>query len=93
MHHTRERHNAKARQSTAGQRKKGKRKAGSTEIREPDHDPNSEIIIPKSEEQKELDRRDRMKQEVRICFVHFCIRLLMCMASGTASGANGVASQ
>lgn len=93
MHHTRERHNAKARQSTAGQRKKGKRKAGSTDTREPDHDSNLEIIIPKSEEQKELDRRDRMKQEVRICFVHFNMSLLMYMASGTASGTGRVASQ
>lgn len=64
MNSTRERHNAKARQSTAGQRKKGKRKASSSNIKEPEYDPNAEVIVPKSEEQKELDRRERLKQEV-----------------------------
>jgi ATP-dependent RNA helicase DHX37/DHR1 len=65
MNAPREKHNAKARQSTAGQRKKGKRKASST-IKEPDHDPNAEIIALKSEEQKELDRRERLRQDVRV---------------------------
>ena len=64
MNAHRERHNAKARQSTAGSRKKGKRKATST-IKEPDYDPNAEIISLKSDEQKELDRRERLRQEVR----------------------------
>ena len=68
MHTLRERHNAKARQSTAGQRKKGKRKASSAAVKGPEYDPNSEIIVPKSEEQKELDRRERLKQEVRLEF-------------------------
>lgn len=67
MHTPRERHNAKARQSTAGQRKKGKRKATSI-VKDPDYDPNAEIIAPKSEEQKELDRRERLRQEV--CHTH-----------------------
>ncbi|KIP08553.1 hypothetical protein PHLGIDRAFT_29519 [Phlebiopsis gigantea 11061_1 CR5-6] len=64
MNNAHERHNAKARQSTAGRRKKGKRKAPYTMIKEPKHDPNSDIIVPKSEEQKELDRRERLKQEL-----------------------------
>ena len=55
-------HNAKARQSTAGSRKKGKKpqKTKSTD----QYDPNAAIIVPKSEEQKELDRRERLRQEV-----------------------------
>lgn len=60
----REKHNAKARQSTAGQRKKGKRKANTSLLKEPEHDPNVEVIVPRSEEQKELDRKERLKQEV-----------------------------
>lgn len=65
MNRARERHNAKARQSTAGQRKKGKRKASAVTVQDPDYDPNAEIIAPKSEEQREADRRERLKQEVR----------------------------
>ena len=64
MNIPRHRHNAKARQSTAGQRKKSKRKATPT-VKEPDYDPNAEIIALKSDEQKELDRRERLRQEVR----------------------------
>ncbi|KZT12027.1 P-loop containing nucleoside triphosphate hydrolase protein [Laetiporus sulphureus 93-53] len=62
----RQRYNAKARQSTVGSHKKGKRKAkdeapilcGKLE------NPNAEIIIPKPMEQKELERKERMKQEL-----------------------------
>ena len=66
---TRQRYNAKARQSTVGgssHKKKGKRK-----LQEPppqdasEVDPNAEIVVPKSEEQKELDRREKLRQEVR----------------------------
>ncbi|GJE85929.1 ATP-dependent RNA helicase [Phanerochaete sordida] len=60
----RERHNAKARQSTAGQRKKGKRKAKPSLAKEANYDPNAELIVPKSEEQKELDRKERLRQEL-----------------------------
>ena len=70
MNSARERHNAKARQSTAGQRKKGKRKGLSATTKEPDYDANSEIIVPKSQEQKEVDRRERLKQEVSVYDVY-----------------------
>ena len=70
MNNTRERYNAKARQSTAGHRKKGKRKALPATVTEPKYDPNSDIIVPKSDEQKELDRRERLKQEVRMYAGH-----------------------
>ncbi|THH01498.1 hypothetical protein EW026_g1188 [Hermanssonia centrifuga] len=59
----RERHNAKARQSTAGQRKKRKHSTGAASL-DPEHDPNAVIIVPKSEAQKELDRRERLRQEL-----------------------------
>ncbi len=59
----RERHKAKARQSTAGQRKKRKHSTGAASL-DPEHDPNAVIIVPKSEAQKELDRRERLRQEV-----------------------------
>lgn len=55
-------HNAKSRQS--GQRKKVKKRQKSKTVEE--HDPNATIIVPKSEEQKELDRREKLRLEVRI---------------------------
>ncbi|KAG8930712.1 putative ATP-dependent RNA helicase DHR1 [Tulasnella sp. 418] len=72
------RFNAKARQSTAGgsshKKRKIKRKnnvdqeAGNEIVlRTPAiemNDPNAEIIIPKSVEEKEIDRRERLRQEL-----------------------------
>ncbi len=58
----RERHNAKSRQSTAGSRKKGKRKRqDDTET----GDANALIHVPKTNEERELTRREKLKQEVR----------------------------
>ncbi|KAK0464536.1 P-loop containing nucleoside triphosphate hydrolase protein [Desarmillaria tabescens] len=57
----RERHNAKSRQSTAGSRKKGKRKRQDvTEI----GDANALIHVPKTNEERELTRREKLKQEL-----------------------------
>ncbi|KAH8104549.1 P-loop containing nucleoside triphosphate hydrolase protein [Cristinia sonorae] len=70
MNRTRERFNAKARQSTAGSsHKKKKRTKASTEDpadrpSEAYSDPNAEIIVPKSEEAKEADRKERLRQEL-----------------------------
>ncbi|CAL1713077.1 unnamed protein product [Somion occarium] len=67
MNRTRERYNAKARQATAGShKKKGKRSrsAGEASVAQQNADPNAEVIVPKSEEQKELDRREKLKQEL-----------------------------
>ena len=67
---TRQRYNAKARQSAVGgssHKKKGKRKSLdplNQDISEVD--PNAEIVVPKSEEPKELDRREKLRQEVRL---------------------------
>ncbi|KAI0697135.1 P-loop containing nucleoside triphosphate hydrolase protein [Cytidiella melzeri] len=57
-------YNAKARQSTAGSRKKGKRKTKLIDIAEREHDTNAEVVARKSDEQKELDRRERLREEL-----------------------------
>jgi len=57
----RESYNAKARQSTAGSRKKGKRKKNITTEAS---DPNADIIEPKSREDKDKEQKDRLLQEV-----------------------------
>lgn len=57
-------YNAKARHSTAGQRKKGKRR-NNVATAETELDSNAAVLAPKSDEQKELDRRERLRQEVR----------------------------
>lgn len=71
---TRQRYNAKARQSTVGgssHQKKGKRKPqDSTNQDASEPDPNAEIVVLKSEEQKDLDRREKLREEV--CFTLFC---------------------
>ncbi|KAI5986162.1 P-loop containing nucleoside triphosphate hydrolase protein [Pisolithus albus] len=64
------RHNAKARQSTAGSRKKGKKKRN--ESSDTSHlavvadspDPNADIITPKSKEQKDDERKERALKEL-----------------------------
>jgi ATP-dependent RNA helicase DHX37/DHR1 len=63
---TRERYNAKARASTAGvSHKKGKvKKNRSTLVPPEENDVNSLMHVPKTEEERELDRKERMKQEV-----------------------------
>lgn len=53
--------NAKARRSTAGTRKKGKLKKRK---QEDDADPNVEIITPKNAQEKELNKRERLREEV-----------------------------
>ncbi|KAF8555250.1 hypothetical protein OG21DRAFT_929811 [Imleria badia] len=65
MRQVRERYNARARKSCPGSLKKGKRSQHapvtvSAEIA----DPNAEIIVPKSREQKEKERKERLIQEL-----------------------------
>lgn len=77
MRQLRERYNAKARQSNAGSSHK-KRKRVKTAAEGEDHghseqytaDPNAEIVVPKSEEAKEQDRKERLRQEVRVPYHH-----------------------
>ncbi|KAJ8518483.1 hypothetical protein ONZ45_g4442 [Pleurotus djamor] len=58
MGHTRPRFNAKARQSTAGKTRKHKRQEIDTQ------DSNAEIIALKSQEDKERDRKERLKLQI-----------------------------
>ncbi|KAI0085669.1 P-loop containing nucleoside triphosphate hydrolase protein [Irpex rosettiformis] len=55
-------YNAKARQSTAGSRKKGKRKTSNPDTTT--QNTNAEIVQRKSDEQKELDRKERLREEL-----------------------------
>ena len=81
MDRKRERYNARARQSVAGgashkkrKRKNAKGPAGGNSAGAPNEglpDPNAEIIGLKSLEQKELERRERIKQQVR---TPLCVR-------------------
>lgn len=56
-------YNAKARQSTSGTRKKGKLKKRKEQQAEA-IDSNAEIIVQKPTQEKELDKRERLRQEV-----------------------------
>ncbi|KAK7056793.1 putative ATP-dependent RNA helicase DHR1 [Paramarasmius palmivorus] len=57
----RERYNARARQSQAGSHKRKKHNKGNTEETP---DANTIIHVPKTKEEKELDRKERLKQEL-----------------------------
>ncbi|EPQ54490.1 P-loop containing nucleoside triphosphate hydrolase protein [Gloeophyllum trabeum ATCC 11539] len=57
---TRERFNAKARQSSAGSHKRKGKRASKVE----GDDTNAEVVQPKSKTQKELEREERIKQEL-----------------------------
>lgn len=58
-------HNVKGRQSTAGSRKKGKRKRSNlVERPELEVDANATILTPKSKEDKDTERREKLLQEV-----------------------------
>jgi ATP-dependent RNA helicase DHX37/DHR1 len=80
--HVHESHNAKARQSTAGSRKKGKVKQKRDDVNqaqaESSPDPNAEILIPKPKEQKDLERKERLRAEV-------CGWTILCYVSLIAS--------
>ncbi|CCM01865.1 uncharacterized protein FIBRA_03936 [Fibroporia radiculosa] len=61
---TRQRYNAKARQSTAGSHKKKGRHRRDGQTTEETVDPNAEVITHKSVEEKEQDKRERLRQEL-----------------------------
>ncbi|KAL0069776.1 putative ATP-dependent RNA helicase DHR1 [Marasmius tenuissimus] len=58
----RERYNARARQSQAGSHKR--KKKSQAPVQETSADPNSLVHIPKTKEEKETDRKDKLKQEL-----------------------------
>ena len=64
MSHVREKHNSKARQSTAGSRKKGKLKRKRAEEGGEEPDANALIQQSKTKDEKEIERKERLKQEV-----------------------------
>ena len=66
--HIREAYNAKARGSTTGgSRKKGKakKKTRAEQNGEEQIDSNAAIITPKTEESREIERKEKLLQEVR----------------------------
>ncbi|KAH9950532.1 P-loop containing nucleoside triphosphate hydrolase protein [Amylocystis lapponica] len=66
MDHSRQRFNAKARQSTAGSHKKKakRRKDPEASRTEQEADPNAEIVESKTVVQREEDRREKLRQEL-----------------------------
>ncbi|KAF7982902.1 hypothetical protein HWV62_25164 [Athelia sp. TMB] len=64
VHQPRVGYNDKARGSVAGGRKKGKRHSKTSAPPTEQSDPNVIIHIPKSSEEKDLERRERVKQEL-----------------------------
>lgn len=64
MHRPRERYNAKARQSSTSHKKRRRKTNDPNDPQTQDVDVNADIIVPKSQEKKELDRKERLKQEV-----------------------------
>jgi len=63
-----QRHNAKSRQSTSGSRKKGKKKrdksSGTLQNPVDTLDPNAEIIVPKSKDQRDHEKKEKLLKEV-----------------------------
>lgn len=73
MFKPREGHNAKARRSTAGgSRKKGKRRTSTVESTAQEGDPNVTVLVPKSKEEKDTERRERLRKEVRLRTASAC---------------------
>lgn len=63
MGHQRERFNAKGRKSSRPT-KRSKHAHNLDDSMQSNADPNADIVVPKTKEQKEADRRERLRQEV-----------------------------
>jgi ATP-dependent RNA helicase DHX37/DHR1 len=63
-HPQREKFNSKARQSTAGPSKKKGKKAASNTVDATVHDPNADIIVPKTKEELLLQKKEKLRAEV-----------------------------
>ena len=74
MDRSRLRFNAKARQSVAGSHKRKGRQSKLPNHAEEPSDPNAEIVVSKTEEERELDRKEKLKQEVSGGFFAFWMR-------------------
>ncbi|KAL1748410.1 P-loop containing nucleoside triphosphate hydrolase protein [Schizophyllum fasciatum] len=64
MGHLRERYNAKGRQSSMGPKKKSKRARDALSDPEGGADSNADIIVPKAKEDKEKERKEKMKEQL-----------------------------
>ena len=65
MSHTREKFNTKARQSAAGpSRKKSKQKNRTEDASQVQIDPNVTIYVPKTREEKEQEKKEKLRKEV-----------------------------
>jgi ATP-dependent RNA helicase DHX37/DHR1 len=65
MHQPRVGYNDRARGSTAGGKKKGKRRSQPSE----QTDPNVTIHVPKTTEERQMEKKERMKQDVCLFLV------------------------
>ena len=64
----RESYNAKGRQSTAGSRKKGKKRKDKSQKSEPQEDSNVNILTPESKEDKETTKKKKLLEEVHTSY-------------------------
>jgi ATP-dependent RNA helicase DHX37/DHR1 len=64
MHQPRVGYNDKARGSTAGGKKKGKRRNQPSIVTSEQVDPNATIHVPKTMEDREKEKKEKMRQEV-----------------------------
>ena len=97
MGHLRERYNAKARQSSVGGKKKAKRARGAAEV-DAAADTNADIVTPKTDEEKERERKERMKEQLiaesdskwnakkKKRLEKYIVRGLLCGACGCTEG-------
>jgi ATP-dependent RNA helicase DHX37/DHR1 len=74
MYQPRVGYNDRARGSTAGGKKKGKRRSKPSIVTSEQVDPNAIIHVPKTVEEREMEKKERMKQEV--CFYRGRLLLL-----------------
>lgn len=89
MFKPRERYNAKARGSVAGGKKKGKRPHSAVESGAPETDPNTAMMVPRTKAEKDAERIERLRHEVRWSFSlreHFRMNKCQCSEVGCTAG-------
>lgn len=69
MYKPKERYNSKARGSVAGGKKKGKRHRSEITSNVAEPDANATILVTKTKTEKEAERVERMRNEVRIYYL------------------------
>jgi ATP-dependent RNA helicase DHX37/DHR1 len=74
MSHVQKKFNANARQSTTGSRKKGNLKRNREEdqpVQVAGDDPNASILVLKTKDQKDQERKEKLRQEVCVKTIVF----------------------